>query len=102
MERYRVLSGIVPGRGERCWQQNGMGEHHSLLGEGGLRSAGDLFQNTLIFVTTDTKFNQGIPLVLGQEILIHFFDYFVHCTLSEFVSPRCMVRTSPTYCAVIH
>lgn len=62
---------------------NEVRDHHVLLGEGSLRSRGYFLQNTLILVATNAELNQGIPLVLRQEVFVHRFDHPADGTLSE-------------------
>ena len=61
-------------------------DRHALLSERRLRCGGDFLQNTLILVATNAELNQGIPLVLRQEVPVHRLDYFVDGALSEEIS----------------
>ena len=60
---------------------SGIHARHALLGEGSFRSRGDFFQDTLVLMDANAELNQGIPLVLRQEVLVHHFNHPIHGAL---------------------
>jgi len=56
---------------------------HLLSRQGSLCGRWNLFQDDIVFVITNTEFDNGIPVFFREVILIHLFNYFIDGILSS-------------------